>query len=106
MNYSIEKSDGTLTIKMSDDVNIQSIGELKNVFTDLLNKGDNIIIDNTDVSSIDLTYYQLLVSFLKLSESQNKRVLIKNNNCFTNLYNNIGIRDKFTLESLNGGQNE
>lgn len=104
MEYYIEKLNDQVSVRISKDVTIQNIPELKKVFIELLKDHMELSINNESISEIDLTYYQFLVALHNSVKKQNKKIkIITQKGVFTKLYNEIGIRSEFTIENIYRG---
>jgi anti-anti-sigma factor len=106
MKYTIDTKNNKVLLKLSGDIKIHNIAELKKVVLEILENRDEISIDNEQVTEIDLTYYQFLVSAFNLTEEHNKKINVINNpDCFRKLYEEIGITQSSSLENIYRGYN-
>ncbi len=73
IDFQFDNDNMTGTIRLCGKLTIENIPQIKKSFIEALTKTDNLILDHTAGEEFDFSYLQLLVSFVKTSESLNKK---------------------------------
>jgi anti-anti-sigma factor len=96
-----KKNDNAVFVEMSGDLNMQHIQKLKQYFLSLREASiKECIIDVAQVSSVDLSFVEMFVSFMKTMKSADKAVLFHfahDDNPVSQFIDEAGLRSEFTF---------
>ncbi|HYC87440.1 MAG TPA: STAS domain-containing protein [Chryseosolibacter sp.] len=73
-NPHIRSDDGN--VMLEGDLTIAQAGQIANKLKEMLKKDESLRVTIQNVTSMDLTFIQLLYSFTKTCRQQNKKVLL------------------------------
>ena len=77
MEYKIEKikddvNQSKIKLNFVGDFSIEKIEHIKNELTEILADYDELIFDLTNINSVDVTFYQLIIGIVNFCKKENK----------------------------------
>lgn len=92
--YEIKKDESraTVELKLTGSITIQNSAEIKNVLLDHYKNVSSLVIDQSGIDSLDISYLQLLISLKKSMQADGKNFKVKGANtaAFSSLLNDSG----------------
>lgn len=91
------------TIMLNESVTIEQISSLKSQFLDAINNNDITVVDISEVSFVDITFLQLLLSAEQEALLNNKQFFVKKTFSaqVLQLINSLAIKIPLLPEELN-----
>lgn len=75
----VNQSDSETGIMVSGDLIINHIEKIKEAFDNAIDTSKDLTLDLNDVTSIDITFIQLVISLKKSFQSSGNQIVFKNN---------------------------
>lgn len=71
-----QQNQETVSLNFSNNLTIDEASDIKEALSEIINKGENILIKGKGISNIDLTFVQLLKSFERTCIKEGKNISI------------------------------
>ena len=74
-----DKQDGTGRLNLIGGVTIEGTSHLRDLFIEIINKSDNLVLDLSEVEECDFAFLQLCCSLFKTAAALNKTLTFYDN---------------------------